>query len=148
MANKNGLNIAQKVYLELLWILCRGFALLPHCIRHYIFGNICYFLLCYVTHYRNKVIMDNLRRSFPDKSEQELREICRDTYKNLAEQIINTISQSGVSDKTLQHRMKLIDAEKIREEIGDRTCQLSAFRRSSFQCEAFAARFRWRTPSA
>ena len=121
MANKNGLNIAQKVYLELLWILCRGFALLPHCIRHYIFGNICYFLLCYVAHYRIKVIMDNLRRSFPDKSEQELRKICRGTYKNLAEQIINTISQSGVSDKTLQHRMKLIDTEKIREEIGDRS---------------------------
>ena len=121
MANKNGLNITQKISLELLWILCRGFALLPHCIRHYIFGNICYFLLYYVIHYRNKVIMDNLRRSFPDKSEQELRKICRGTYKNLAEQIINTISQAGVSDKTLMHRMKVNDADKIQKEIGDRS---------------------------
>lgn len=65
--------------------------------------------------------MDNLRRSFPDKSEKELQKICRGTYKNLAEQIINTISQAGVSDKTLMHRMKVNDAEKIQKEIGDRS---------------------------
>ena len=65
--------------------------------------------------------MDNLRRSFPDKSEKELQKICRGTYKNLAEQIINTISQAGVSDKTLMHRMKVNDADKIQKEIGDRS---------------------------
>ena len=121
MANKNGLNITQKISLELLWILCRGFALLPHCIRHYFFGTLCFLLLCDVLHYRRKVIMDNLRRSFPDKSETELQKICRGTYKNLAEQIINTISQAGVSDKTLMHRMKVNDADKIQKEIGDRS---------------------------
>ncbi|MBR5492451.1 MAG: lysophospholipid acyltransferase family protein [Alistipes sp.] len=121
MANKNGLNITQKISLELLWILCRGFALLPHCIRHYFFGTLCFLLLCDVLHYRRKVIMDNLRRSFPDKSEKELQKICRGTYKNLAEQIINTISQAGVCDRTLKHRMKVNDAEKIQKEIGDRS---------------------------
>ena len=121
MANKNGLNITQKISLELLWILCRGFALLPHCIRHHFFGTLCFLLLCDVLHYRRKVIMDNLRRSFPDKSEKELQKICRGTYKNLAEQIINTISQAGVSDKTLMHRMKVNDADKIQKEIGDRS---------------------------
>ena len=121
MANKNGLNITQKISLELLWILCRGFALLPHCIRHYFFGTLCFLLLCDVIHYRRKVIMDNLRRSFPDKSEKELQKICRGTYKNLAEQIINTISQAGVSDKTLMNRMKVNDADKIQKEIGDRS---------------------------
>ena len=121
MANKNGLNITQKISLELLWILCRGFALLPHCIRHHIFGNVCYFVLCYVINYRNKVIMDNLRRSFPDKTEKELCKICRGTYRNLAEQIINTLSQSGVSDKTLMRRMNVIDAEQVRKEIGNRS---------------------------
>ena len=121
MANKNGLNITQKISLELLWILCRGFALLPHCIRHYFFGTLCILLLCDVLHYRRKVIMDNLRRSFPNKSEKELQKICRGTYKNLAEQIINTISQAGVSDKTLMHRMKVNDADKIQKEIGNRS---------------------------
>lgn len=121
MANKNGLNITQKISLELLWILCRGFALLPHCVRHYVFGSICYFILCHILRYRRRVIMDNLRRSFPDKSEKELRKICRGTYRNLTEQIVNMISQSGVSDKTLMHRMNVIGAEQVRKEIGDRS---------------------------
>ena len=117
----NSLTFAQKIGLETLWIICRGFALLPHCIRHYFFGTICYLLLCYVLRYRRRVIMDNLRRSFPDKSEKELQKICRGTYKNLTEQIINMISQAGVSDKTLMHRMKVNDAEKIQAEIGNRS---------------------------
>ena len=121
MANKNGLNITQKISLELLWILCRGFALLPHCVRHYVFGSICYFILCHILRYRRRVIMDNLRRSFPDKTEKELCKICRGTYRNLTEQIINMISQSGVSDKTLMHRMNVIGAEQVRKEIGDRS---------------------------
>ena len=117
----NSLTFTQKIGLETLWIICRGFALLPHCIRHYFFGTICYLLLCYVLRYRRRVIMDNLRRSFPDKSEKELQKICRRTYKNLTEQIINMISQAGVSDKTLMHRMKVNDAEKIQKEIGNRS---------------------------
>ena len=122
MANQtNNLTPMQRFWLEVLWIICRGFALLPHCIRHYIFGTICYLLLCHVLRYRRRVIMDNLRRSFPDKSEKELRKICRGTYRNLTEQIVNMISQSGVSDKTLMHRMKVTNAEKVRKEIGNRS---------------------------
>lgn len=119
--NDNNLTFTQKIGLETLWIICRGFALLPHCIRHYLFGTMCYILLCYVLRYRRKVMMDNLRRSFPDKSEKELRQICRGAYKNLTEQIINMISQSGMSNKTLLHRMRVTNAEQVRQEIGDRS---------------------------
>ena len=122
MANQtNNLTPMQRFCLEVLWIICRGFALLPHCIRHYVFGSICYLLLCHVLRYRRGVIMDNLRRSFPDKSEKELRKICRGTYRNLTEQIVNMISQSGVSDKTLMHRMKVTNAEQVRKQIGNRS---------------------------
>ncbi|MBR5138357.1 MAG: lysophospholipid acyltransferase family protein [Alistipes sp.] len=122
MANQpNNLTAMQRITLEVLWIICRGFALLPHCVRHYVFGTACYLILCYILRYRRRVIMDNLRRSFPDKSEKELRKICRGTYRNLAEQIINTISQSGVSDKTLMHRMNVTNADQVCEEIGNRS---------------------------
>ena len=92
------LTLWQRLSLEMLWILCRGFALLPHFVRHHIFGTLCTFILRDLIHYRRAVIMDNLRRSFPDKSEADLNRICRGTYANLSEQIINTISQSGVSE--------------------------------------------------
>lgn len=88
----------QKAELETLWLLCRGFAKLPHFVRHYIFGVPAYLIIRYVIRYRRKVIMTNLRNSFPDKSERELRHICGLNYRNLTEQIINIISQSGLSD--------------------------------------------------
>lgn len=122
MSNQeNNLSFVQRLSLEALWIVCRGFVLLPHCIRHYIFGTMCHLILCYVIRYRRKVIMENLRRSFPDKSEKELGKICRGTYRNLSEQIINTISQAGVSDKTLMHRMNVVNADKVQREIGNRS---------------------------
>ncbi len=103
--------ITQRITLEILWILCRIVAILPHFVRHYLIGGLLYLLLAYVLRYRRKVIMSNLRNSFPDKSEKELCSICRSSYKNLTEQIINTISQSGVSDDVLRHRMTFANAE-------------------------------------
>ena len=118
------LTLWQRLSLEMLWILCRGFALLPHFVRHHIFGTLCTFILRDLIHYRRAVIMDNLRRSFPDKSEAELNRICRGTYANLSEQIINTISQSGVSEKTLLHRMVITNAEATRQAINGRSAIL------------------------
>ena len=115
------LNIWQRTLLEVLWLLCRGFALLPHVVRHNVFGSLCHFILCYLLRYRRRVIMDNLHRSFPDKSEAELRKICRATYRNLSEQIVNTISQAGASEKTLLHRMVVTNADTTRKQTAGRS---------------------------
>ena len=63
--------------------------------------------MCYVVRYRRKVIMTNLRNSFSEKSEKELKKICRGTYRNLTEQIINMLSQSGISEEEMHRRMVL-----------------------------------------
>ena len=112
MANENPkLTFAQRAAVAVLWALCRGFALLPHFVRHYLFGYPIYLLMCYVVRYRRKVIMTNLRNSFPEKSEKELKKICRGTYRNLTEQIINMLSQSGISEEEMHRRMVLIEPE-------------------------------------
>lgn len=112
------LSWGQRLGLETLWIMCRGFAMLPRIIRHHIFGYPIYLILCYVVHYRRKVIMTNLRNSFPEKSEKELNRICKDFYKNITEQIINTISQAGISDKALMRRTRLINTDQVQKEVG------------------------------
>ena len=71
------LTYAQRAAVAVLWTFCRGFALLPHFVRHYLFGYPLYVLLCYVLRYRRRVIMTNLRNSFPDKSEKDLLKILR-----------------------------------------------------------------------
>lgn len=115
--SKDKLSLPQRIALENLWLICRGFAMLPSFIRHGVFANIVYFILCYIVRYRRKVMMGNLERSFPDKSHKEINALCKRAYHNLAEQIINTISMSGISEKELLRRMEIPDAERIRKEM-------------------------------
>ena len=63
--------------------------------------------------------MQNLRNSFPDKSEGELYQICKDSYLNLSEQIVSILSQSGVSDETMLERLEVINAEETDKNLGD-----------------------------
>lgn len=118
MAHENQrLTFLQRAAVAVLWAFCRGFALLPHFVRHYLLGYPIYLLMCYVVRYRRRVIMTNLRNSFPEKSEKELKKICRGSYRNLTEQIINMLSQSGVSEEELSRRMILIEPDKVKNAI-------------------------------
>lgn len=116
----NKLTSAQKFAVDIMWIICRGLAMMPYCFRHYVLGSLCYFVLRHVTRYRRRVIMTNLRNSFPDKSERELKRICMRNYRNLTEQIINTISQAGVGDDKLRDRICFNNADEVLREVGDR----------------------------
>ena len=49
------------------------------------------FLLFHVVGYRRKVVLENLHRSFPEKSEAEIRAIARQYYHHLAALIFETV---------------------------------------------------------
>ena len=66
------LNIAQRVWVEILWGGMRFFAAMPYWFKYYVVENVFFFLLYYVLRYRRKVVWTNLRNSFPDKSDAEL----------------------------------------------------------------------------
>ena len=76
----NELTFIQKIAVEILWTICRGFAMLPYFMRHYVLGPIFYFTLRYPFPYRRRVILTNLRNSFPAKTEKELKPICAFNY--------------------------------------------------------------------
>ncbi len=122
MSNSEELTHWQKFLVGLLWIICRGFAMLPRVVRHYGFGVPIYWFLYYVMRYRRKVAMENLRNSFPEKSREEIREICRMSYCNLAEQIINTISKTGISNEELLHRMNIHGVDEVAKIIDGQSC--------------------------
>lgn len=122
MNNSEELTRWQKFLTQVLWIICRGFAMLPRIVRHYGFGVPIYWILYYVMRYRRKVAMENLRNSFPEKSEKEIREICRKSYCNLAEQLINTISKAGISNEELLHRMNIHGVDEVAKIIGEQSC--------------------------
>ena len=83
----------------LLWCLCYLFGILPRCVRYGVFTPFVSFIMRSVAHYRYDVIMRQLRESFPQKSEEELQDICNRYYDHLAEMIVGTLSLAAMNDK-------------------------------------------------
>lgn len=63
--------------------------------------------------YRYKVIYGNLKNSFPDKSEAELREIARKFYFNMSDILLESIKGFSVDEKTMAERYQFINPELV-----------------------------------
>lgn len=81
----------------------------------YILADILAFLARDVVRYRRKVIMQNLRSSFPDKSEKELKTICRQFYAFLADYFVETIRLGGISESEIRRRMTFENTELLEQ---------------------------------
>jgi KDO2-lipid IV(A) lauroyltransferase len=110
--NRYTLTRGEKFLSNLLFALCRFVAILPRWVRYYVIEDLIYFILRFVLHYRRDVIMTNLRNAFPERDEEELRSIMHKCYRNLAEQMINTISLAGITPEQLKQRATFPDAKK------------------------------------
>jgi KDO2-lipid IV(A) lauroyltransferase len=110
--NRYTLTRGEKFLSNLLFALCRLVAIMPRWVRYYVLEDFIYFILRYVLHYRKGVIMTNLRNAFPERDEEELRSIMHKCYRNLAEQMINTISLAGITPEQLKQRATFPDAKK------------------------------------
>lgn len=88
----------KKIVLELLWGTCRILHYTPRWFRYGIMQPFIYAILRLVK-YRNKVILENLFASFPEKSDKEIHQIANKYYNILAEVIVNTICLAGVNRK-------------------------------------------------
>lgn len=95
------------------WILY-GISLLPLSVL-YIFSWLIYILLNYLIGYRKKIITNNLRKSFPEKSEAEIKSIRKKFYKNFSEYAIETIKSFSISIEELNKRHTYSNLEVFKE---------------------------------
>lgn len=77
----------------------------------YIFSDFISFVMQYVLKYRKDVIMGNLSKAFPEKSEDELNRIRFAFYRNFADLIVESFKSLTISEKTLRKRFKLKNRE-------------------------------------
>lgn len=87
----------------LLQLVAYGIALLPFRVL-YLLSDVMYGLLYYVLSYRKKVVMNNLRASFPEKSEQELKKISKDFYHHLCDMFLETFKTLTISKASMVKR--------------------------------------------
>ncbi len=109
-----GQNVA---YYTLLGV-AKVVGLLPYFVLYRIFVPFIYFVLRHLIRYRLRVVRKNLRNSFPEKSEKELRIIERKFYLHLAEVFVDVIDMTSMTPKELKRRMVVENMEQTDSEIG------------------------------
>ena len=90
------------------------FSLLPLRI-HYVLSDLLFWLLYGVVGYRKAVIRKNLRESFPEKSEEELRKIVRGYYHFFCDYIVETIKMMTISKENIRRRLTFKGTELVDE---------------------------------
>ena len=96
-------------YVPLRWLLL-GLARLPFPVL-YVLAEGIYFLLAYVVRYRWRVVQENLRNSFPEKSEAELQQIGKAFYRHLSQVIVEILKLPALSVAELKRRIVLHNPE-------------------------------------
>ncbi|MBS1532225.1 MAG: lysophospholipid acyltransferase family protein [Bacteroidetes bacterium] len=85
-------------------------SLLPFWIL-YLISDLIFFILYYLVGYRRKVVQENLRNSFPEKTEEERRQIEKKYFKYMADLMLETIKSASMSEKQVRRRMVCTNPE-------------------------------------
>lgn len=97
---------------KLLSITLYIISLLPLWIL-YRFSDFAYLLLYYIIGYRKNVVYENLRNSFPEKSETEIKSIAKQFYRYFPDILIEAVKMKSMSVAQIKKRMELIDEHEI-----------------------------------
>lgn len=91
-----------------------AFSLLPMRVL-YLFSDCLYVLVYHLLKYRVKVVRQNLHKSFPQRSEKELKDIEKDFYMWFCDYIVETIKLTSISEKEMRKRMRFEGLDEVRE---------------------------------
>lgn len=79
----------------------------------YFLSDIIAFLLFHVFRYRRQLSLDNLKRSFPDKSSDTLTEIQKSAYLHLTDSFLEMLKASKICNEEIDDRVNLENFEEI-----------------------------------
>lgn len=95
-----------------LYGLLSAVALLPLWLL-YLLGDCLTFIAYRLLGYRVDVVRKNLRNSFPEKSERELKTIERDFYRFLGEVIVESVKLTRIRRSNLKRRVRVTNPELV-----------------------------------
>ena len=88
---------------------------------HYIMSDIIYFLVYRVIGYRRKTVHWNLASAFPEKNEQEIKQIERQFYHWFCDYFVETIKMMTISEAEMRRRMVFKGTDKINQLVDEGT---------------------------
>ncbi|GAB3258323.1 lysophospholipid acyltransferase family protein [Larkinella harenae] len=80
----------------------------------YVIADLLFYILAYVIRYRKRVILTNLERSFPLKSDTERQQIAKKFYRNFADVLVETVKLPTLSIAELKKRVTFTNPEEVR----------------------------------
>lgn len=110
-------------YRPLTWPLL-ALAHLPLAVLHGLAGII-YLLLRYVVRYRWRVVLENLRNSFPDKSAAEVKRIGHRFYWHFAQVVVEILKLAAISPAELRRRLRFVNPELMTRHFAENRLVLS-----------------------
>ncbi|MBK7887219.1 MAG: hypothetical protein IPJ86_07925 [Bacteroidetes bacterium] len=96
----------------LYYLVILPVSLLPYFFLYRI-SDFLFFLFYFVLGYRKKVVIGNIKRSFPDKTEVEHNRIAKAFYRHFADLIVESLKVFTISKKEVGERMKFVNPELI-----------------------------------
>lgn len=83
----------------------------------YLLSDFFFVLIYYVFGYRKKVVLENLRNSFPEKSEQEIQQIAYRFYRYFPDLLVESVKLATISAEEVRKRMELLDTDEVLRHI-------------------------------
>ena len=91
-----------------------GIAITPFCLL-YLRSDIYAFFMYHVVRYRRKVVRDNLVKSFPEKTPQEIKKIEKHFYRDFCDFFVESCKLLTVKPAALKKRVTVTNPEVMRE---------------------------------
>lgn len=100
--------------MKILVYIVKLFSRLPLGIL-YVVSDVFFVLNYYLVGYRRNVIFTNIRNSFPEKSENEIKKIQKQFFRNFADYIVETLKALTISENELKVRVQHINRKVFDE---------------------------------
>lgn len=81
----------------------------------YGFASFAFFILYHLAGYRKEVINQNLKNSFPEKSEQEIKKISKNFYHHFCETFLEAVKFLTISKKAIVKRYKFKNLDLLED---------------------------------
>ena len=76
-------------------------------------SNLVYLIMFYIVRYRKEVVFENLKNSFPEKSEKEIEQLAKAFFRHFVDYFFESIKSMSLSRNALMKRMKVTNPELL-----------------------------------
>jgi Kdo2-lipid IVA lauroyltransferase/acyltransferase len=96
----------------IFYLVIRVIGLLPLRVLYFI-SDLIYYFIFHILKYRKKVVYENLKNSFPNKTDEEIKVVAKKFYRHLCDLFIETIYQPAMDENEIRRRVRFKNPEII-----------------------------------